>query len=152
MTPANYYDARADGDEEQVAMHAKCVVVDDSATFITSANFTSAAQTNNVEVGVLVGDTEFAQRVGAQWRSLAARGLFTVRNVRCTRSCTTDRVELANQRVAPALSVMCSLHLAGHEPRERSDIALRARGFECPEIFVTVVDSDDGPRIAALRE
>lgn len=67
---------RADGDEEQGAMHAKCVAVDESATFITSANFTSAAQTTNVEVGVLVRDAEFTQRVGAQWRGLAARGLF----------------------------------------------------------------------------
>ena len=44
-------------------MHAKCVAVDESATFITSANFTSSAQTTNVEVGVLVRDAEFAQRV-----------------------------------------------------------------------------------------
>ncbi len=76
IVPAVHYDARADSDEQQGSMHAKCVVVDDSATFITSANFTAAAQTTNVEVGVLIRDTEFAQRVGAQWRSLAARGLF----------------------------------------------------------------------------
>jgi phosphatidylserine/phosphatidylglycerophosphate/cardiolipin synthase-like enzyme len=76
IVPVVHYDARADGDEEQGSMHAKCVVVDDAATFITSANFTSAAQTTNVEVGVLVRDAEFAQRVAAQWRSLAARGLF----------------------------------------------------------------------------
>ena len=76
VIPTIYYDARADGDEDQGSMHAKCVVVDDSATFITSANFTSAAQTTNVEMGVLVRDVEFAKRVGAQWRGLAARGLF----------------------------------------------------------------------------
>jgi phosphatidylserine/phosphatidylglycerophosphate/cardiolipin synthase-like enzyme len=57
-------------------MHAKCVVVDEAATFITSANFTTAAQTRNVEVGVLVRDGDFAARVGSQWRSLTARGLF----------------------------------------------------------------------------
>lgn len=71
-----YYDARADGGEEQGAMHAKCVVVDEAAAFITSANFTSAAQTRNVEVGVLVRDSAFAERVASQWRSLAAHGLF----------------------------------------------------------------------------
>jgi phosphatidylserine/phosphatidylglycerophosphate/cardiolipin synthase-like enzyme len=76
VVPDVYYDARVDGDEEQGSMHAKCVVVDESATFITSANFTSAAQTCNVEVGVLVRDGGFAERVSSQWRSLAARGLF----------------------------------------------------------------------------
>jgi phosphatidylserine/phosphatidylglycerophosphate/cardiolipin synthase-like enzyme len=76
IAPSVFYDSRADGEEEQGSMHAKCVIVDESATFITSANFTSAAQTTNVEIGVLVREAEFAQRVGAQWRSLAARGLF----------------------------------------------------------------------------
>lgn len=76
IVPDVYYDARADGDGEQGSMHAKCVVVDEAATFITSANFTAAAQTRNVEVGVLVRDGGFAARVGSQWRSLTARGLF----------------------------------------------------------------------------
>jgi phosphatidylserine/phosphatidylglycerophosphate/cardiolipin synthase-like enzyme len=76
VIPIVHYDARADSDEAQGSMHAKCVVVDDASAFITSANFTSAAQTTNVEVGVLVRDSEFAQRVSAQWRSLAARRLF----------------------------------------------------------------------------
>jgi len=76
VVPDVYYDARADGDDAQGSMHAKCVVVDESATFITSANFTAAAHTTNIEVGVLVTDREFATRVGAQWRNLAARGLF----------------------------------------------------------------------------
>jgi phosphatidylserine/phosphatidylglycerophosphate/cardiolipin synthase-like enzyme len=57
-------------------MHAKCVVVDEAAAFITSANFTAAAQQRNVEVGVLVRDVDFATRVAAQWRTLAARGMF----------------------------------------------------------------------------
>lgn len=77
IVPVVYYDARADGDADQGSMHAKCVVVDESATFITSANFTSAAQTTNVEVGVLVRDGDFAVRVAAQWRTLVARGLFS---------------------------------------------------------------------------
>lgn len=76
VMPDVYYDARVDGDEEQGTMHAKCVAIDESATFITSANFTSAAQTTNVEVGVHVRDAEFTRRVVAQWRGLAARGLF----------------------------------------------------------------------------
>ncbi len=76
VVPDVYYDARADGDDEQGSMHAKCVVIDEVATFITSANFTSAAQTRNVEVGVLIRDTQFAERVASQWRSLAANDLF----------------------------------------------------------------------------
>ncbi len=71
-----YYDTRIDGDGEQGSMHAKCVVVDEAAAFITSANFTAAAQQRNVEVGVLIRDADFATRVAAQWRTLASRGLF----------------------------------------------------------------------------
>ncbi|MEO8594462.1 MAG: phospholipase D-like domain-containing protein [Candidatus Solibacter sp.] len=37
-----------------VALHAKCIVADERETFISSANFTEAAQHRNVEVGVLV--------------------------------------------------------------------------------------------------
>jgi phosphatidylserine/phosphatidylglycerophosphate/cardiolipin synthase-like enzyme len=79
VVPRVYYDARADGDgdEAQGSMHAKCVVVDETTTFITSANFTGAAQTTNVEVGVLVRDPQFAIRVASQWRSLVARDLFS---------------------------------------------------------------------------
>jgi hypothetical protein len=76
LLPHVYYDARADGDEDQGSMHAKCVIVDESTTFITSANFTSAAQTRNVEIGALIRDGSFATRVSAQWRLLVARGLF----------------------------------------------------------------------------
>lgn len=71
-----FYDARTDGDGEQGSMHAKCIVVDEAVTFITSANFTAAAHERNVEVGVLLRDSEFAARVATQWRALANRGLF----------------------------------------------------------------------------
>lgn len=77
VRPTVYFDARAGGDTEQGSMHAKCVVVDDAATFITSANFTTAAQNTNVELGVVIHDHEFATRTAAQWRSLCARGLFS---------------------------------------------------------------------------
>lgn len=76
VRPDVYYDSRADGDGEQGTMHAKCVVIDESVTFITSANFTSAAQRSNVEFGVLLRDAEFTRRAAEQWRGLAARGLF----------------------------------------------------------------------------
>jgi len=57
-------------------MHAKCVVVDERATLITSVNFTAAAQHSNVELGVLVNDAEFGRLVAGQWRSLATQGVF----------------------------------------------------------------------------
>lgn len=76
VAPDVFYDARVDDDKPQSSMHAKCVVVDEASTFITSANFTAAAQTRNIEVGALVRDAEFAGRVGSQWRNLVARGLF----------------------------------------------------------------------------
>lgn len=57
-------------------MHAKCVVVDERSTLITSANFTTAAQHENVELGVLVRDASFGARVAAQWRSLGSQGVF----------------------------------------------------------------------------
>ena len=48
----------------------KCVVVDDERTFVTSANFTEAAQDRNIEVGVLVEGTAFASSVTEQFVSL----------------------------------------------------------------------------------
>ncbi len=89
VVPTVYYDARNDSQTDEApsfggaattpavaSMHAKCVILDEAATLITSANFTPAAQTRNIELGVLISDTSFAARAGAQWRSLVARGLF----------------------------------------------------------------------------
>jgi phosphatidylserine/phosphatidylglycerophosphate/cardiolipin synthase-like enzyme len=58
-----------------VSLHAKCIVVDDTHAFVTSANFTDRGQTRNIEVGVCIEDRDFAERLGAQWRALIARGL-----------------------------------------------------------------------------
>lgn len=57
-------------------MHAKCVIVDDREVLITSANFTGRAQHDNIELGVLIRDAEFAARVSGQWHALVTRGLF----------------------------------------------------------------------------
>jgi phosphatidylserine/phosphatidylglycerophosphate/cardiolipin synthase-like enzyme len=50
--PALFYDpaVRKQGDK-RVKLHAKCVVVDERWAFITSANFTEAAQERNIEAG-----------------------------------------------------------------------------------------------------
>lgn len=74
--PAVYYDPQsAVAGPPWVSLHAKCVVVDDARAFITSANFTDRGQTRNLEVGVLIEDRTFAERLAGQWRALVARGL-----------------------------------------------------------------------------
>jgi phosphatidylserine/phosphatidylglycerophosphate/cardiolipin synthase-like enzyme len=57
------------------SLHAKCVVVDDERTLITSANFTDRGQSRNIETGVLVEDRLFAEELAGQWRMLIAGGL-----------------------------------------------------------------------------
>jgi phosphatidylserine/phosphatidylglycerophosphate/cardiolipin synthase-like enzyme len=57
-------------------MHAKCVIVDDCEVLITSANFTGRAQHDNIELGVLIRDAEFAAWVSGQWHTLVTRGFF----------------------------------------------------------------------------
>src|SRR5262249_34291790 len=54
--PEVYYDPRSLdlSHHERSSMHAKCVIVDGLHVFISSANFTEAAQNRNVEVGILV--------------------------------------------------------------------------------------------------
>jgi phosphatidylserine/phosphatidylglycerophosphate/cardiolipin synthase-like enzyme len=40
--------------DKRACLHAKCIVVDGESVFISSANFTEAAQERNIEVGLLV--------------------------------------------------------------------------------------------------
>lgn len=72
--PTVFYDPRALEPSEKgkgrAALHAKCVVVDDATAFVTSANFTEAAQDRNIEVGVLVDDADFARSLGHQFDAL----------------------------------------------------------------------------------
>ena len=48
---------------ERHALHAKCIVVDACQVFVSSANFTEAAQERNIEVGVLLRSTVLADRL-----------------------------------------------------------------------------------------
>lgn len=61
--PELYYDPRSLSEDQlkRSSMHAKCVVIDRQISFVTSANFTEAAQTRNVEVGVLIKSTTFSE-------------------------------------------------------------------------------------------
>lgn len=78
--PDIYFDPRTAirGDtpgHDWATLHAKCIVVDDARSFITSANFTDRAQTRNIEAGVLIEDTSFAEELAGHWRQLVNEGL-----------------------------------------------------------------------------
>ena len=62
--------------ELRASLHAKCIVVDEEQALVTSANFTTAAQQKNIEVGVLIRSSSFAARLSSHFRSLAAAGLL----------------------------------------------------------------------------
>ena len=76
--PRIYYDPRslAPARQDRAALHAKCVVVDGKDVFVSSANFTEAAQERNVEIGVLVHSGSLAVRITRFFDSLIASGHF----------------------------------------------------------------------------
>lgn len=53
--PALYYDPRSllTGDA-RASLHAKCILVDRQQALVTSANFTTAAHSKNIEVGIVI--------------------------------------------------------------------------------------------------
>lgn len=73
--PEIYYDPRSLDAEasKRASLHAKCVVIDEQTAFVSSANFTEAAQERNIEVGVLVHSEPFARRLAAHFLGLADR-------------------------------------------------------------------------------
>jgi phosphatidylserine/phosphatidylglycerophosphate/cardiolipin synthase-like enzyme len=72
--PAVYYDPRAiDLDGPSGVLHAKAVVVDSEAVFVTSANLTEAALDRNIEVGLLVRDRALAASIASHFRALIDR-------------------------------------------------------------------------------
>jgi phosphatidylserine/phosphatidylglycerophosphate/cardiolipin synthase-like enzyme len=75
--PNVFYDPRAlDLDGPGGVLHAKAVVADDEAVFITSANLTEAALDRNIELGVLIRDRAFALTVGGYFQNLIDRDLL----------------------------------------------------------------------------
>lgn len=70
--PEVFYDPRtvSSKEEERASWHAKCVLVDDQFSFVTSANFTEWAQQRNVEAGVMIQDAQFTRRLRAQFDAL----------------------------------------------------------------------------------
>lgn len=73
--PRAYYDPRAlePSAASRAVLHAKCIVVDDARALVSSANFTEAAQSRNIEAGVLINDATFARSVRLQFDDLIDR-------------------------------------------------------------------------------
>lgn len=74
--PEVFYDPRAmdTNAHTRASLHAKVVVVDRSKLFLTSANFTDAAQQRNIEMGLLCQVTYLAEQVAAYFEGLRHSG------------------------------------------------------------------------------
>src|SRR5262249_30313463 len=72
--PELYYDPRSldESQEKRSSLHAKCIVIDRRVAFVTSANFTEAAQSRNIEVGALIRSPVFALSLANHFEALAA--------------------------------------------------------------------------------
>lgn len=69
--PKVYYDPRSlEEGKHSISMHAKCIVVDERFTLVTSANFTEAAHRRNIEAGALIEDPAYARAMRAQFEDL----------------------------------------------------------------------------------
>jgi len=74
--PEIYFDPRSLAIEGKLraVLHAKCIVVDGRTAFVSSANFTEAAQERNIEVGVLVRSELVAERIVSFFNALISCG------------------------------------------------------------------------------
>jgi phosphatidylserine/phosphatidylglycerophosphate/cardiolipin synthase-like enzyme len=73
--PEIFYDPRALVlGPQRSCLHAKCIVADDEVAFVTSANFTEAAQERNLEAGVLLRDPRLSRALVKQFESLLQGG------------------------------------------------------------------------------
>ena len=75
--PKVFYDPRSlESDGPSGVLHAKAVVIDDQAVFVTSANLTEAALDRNIEIGILLRDRPLAASVSHHFRRLIDVGLL----------------------------------------------------------------------------
>jgi phosphatidylserine/phosphatidylglycerophosphate/cardiolipin synthase-like enzyme len=74
--PEVFYDPRSVELEamKRASLHAKCIVVDSATCFVSSANFTGAAQLKNIEIGVLIRSNNLAQQLTDHFRALVQSG------------------------------------------------------------------------------
>ena len=72
--PKVYFDPRALAPwrEGRAMLHAKCVAVDDRQVLVTSANMTVAAQSRNIELGLLVRAPAIASAIRRHFEQLIA--------------------------------------------------------------------------------
>ena len=59
---------------QRFSVHAKCVVVDQRRLLVTSANFSTAAQERNIEVGLVLDDPRLAAQLTTLFDTLVVRG------------------------------------------------------------------------------
>jgi phosphatidylserine/phosphatidylglycerophosphate/cardiolipin synthase-like enzyme len=73
--PSLYYDPRSLEAEpaKRASLHAKCIVIDQDLALVSSANFTEAGQTKNLEVGVQLRSPSFARRLTEHFETLASK-------------------------------------------------------------------------------
>jgi phosphatidylserine/phosphatidylglycerophosphate/cardiolipin synthase-like enzyme len=75
--PRVFFDPRSlDADGPAGVLHAKAVVADDEAVFLTSANLTDAALDRNIELGLLLRDRALAATVLRHFQALIDRRLL----------------------------------------------------------------------------
>jgi phosphatidylserine/phosphatidylglycerophosphate/cardiolipin synthase-like enzyme len=75
--PSVFYDPRAlELEGPGGVLHAKAVVVDHEAVFVTSANLTEAALDRNIEMGLLLRDRALAASVSLHFHTLIERGML----------------------------------------------------------------------------
>lgn len=75
--PEVYYDPRSIADDERVrsSLHAKCIVIDATQVFVSSANFTEAGQQRNIEVGLKISSPWLADRLSTHFRTMLSNRL-----------------------------------------------------------------------------
>lgn len=76
--PEVFYDPRSldTSSNKRTSLHAKCIVIDDRIAFISSANFTEAAQSRNIEVGVLLRSSPSAIQLVTHFDALITTGVL----------------------------------------------------------------------------
>ena len=74
--PNVFYDPRSVDPAARGVLHAKTLVADEERVFVTSANFTAAAQDDNIELGLLVRSRTVALGVVRHLQGLIDRGLL----------------------------------------------------------------------------
>jgi phosphatidylserine/phosphatidylglycerophosphate/cardiolipin synthase-like enzyme len=76
--PSLFYDPRSLdlAQDKRACLHAKCVVIDGAQVFVSSANFTEAAQLRNIEIGVLIQSEPSANQITSFFNGLVSQRLL----------------------------------------------------------------------------